>query len=320
MNEQETWSNEQYSLLLREQLHCFMDLLESDKTTIIAPLPEGMWEKNPGSFFHLGMEIFLQFDGACVFEFPKQRRVLNPGEILLVPPGLPHREIAMDRNSRIFGNLVYIIDDSTSIVHIARARRRTESATRPDLPYPVYREILPPTGIYPAITAALAQLPVDNRSEIRALRRHYLAALLLQTQFDLGPVRCCEDMANPEEIAGGKKNYKVEMTLKIIHEHILSPMPSVGELAASVKCSPNHLSALFHAVTGVKIKTYINNFRLDYARKLIETTTYNIAEIAWSCGFQDAAYFAKIFRRRFGVSPAFWRNGNHNRPPTEPPS
>ena len=319
MNEHKQWSNEEYSLLLREQLHHFIDLLESDKTTIFFPRLEGAWEKKPGSFFHLAMEIFLQFDGACVFEFPKQRRVLNPDEILLVPPGLPHREIAMDHDARTFCNMVYMIDDNTATVHIARAHRRTADAARPDLPYPVYREILPAAGIYPAITAALAQLPADNLSETRALRRHYLAALLRQTQLDLGPVRHCAPPASKAETTGGKKNYKVETVRKIIHEHILSPMPSVGELAAAAKCSPNHLSALFHAVTGVRIKTYINDLRLDYARKLIETTTYNIAEIAWSCGFQDAAYFAAIFRRRFGVTPAVWRNGNHNRPPTAPP-
>ena len=303
-NEHIMLSEKDYSAMLREQIRLFSKSVCNDKTTIHIPLLKGHWTKIPGSFFHLEMEIFLQVGGGCVFDFPEQRIILKQGEVLLIQPGMPHKETAFSQGDEPFCNIVYAVGDSGGKVHIAQARRSSLKAAVPDKPYVAHLELLSSVRLYPALVEALIRVQSDNMPDARELRRHLLSSLLLQSLLDLGAPGNLKSIQYGDEQTTVRKHYKVELARKIIHEHILSPMPSVTELAAAVKFSPNHLSALFHQITGVTIKTYINNLRLDYARKLIETTAYNISEIAWSCGFQDAAYFAKIFKKRFGISPA----------------
>ncbi|UKI30774.1 MAG: cupin domain-containing protein [Lentisphaeria bacterium] len=57
----------------------------------ILPRSEGMWEKIPGSAYHLEPELFLQLQGGCEFRFPRQTVLLRRGDLLLIPPGLPMR-------------------------------------------------------------------------------------------------------------------------------------------------------------------------------------------------------------------------------------
>jgi AraC-like DNA-binding protein/mannose-6-phosphate isomerase-like protein (cupin superfamily) len=303
-NEHDLLSEKDYSVMLREQIRLFSKSVCNDKTTIHIPSLKGHWTKIPGSFFHLEMEIFLQVSGGCVFDFPEQRIIIKQGDVLLIQPGMPHKETAFSHGDEPFRNIVYAVGDSGGKVHIAQARRSSLKAAVPDKPYIAYREVLSSVRFYPALVEALIRVQSDNLPEARELRRHLLSSFLLQSLLDLGAPGNQKPVKFGAAQTTGKQHYKVDIARKIIHEHILSPMPSVTELAAAVNFSPNHLSALFHQITGVTIKTYINDLRLDYARKLIETTAYNISEIAWSCGFQDAAYFAKIFKKRFCISPA----------------
>jgi AraC-like DNA-binding protein len=313
-NEQDKLSDWDYSVMLREQLRQFSNSLSNDKTKIYIPSLKGHWTKIPGSFFHLEMEIFCQVSGGCIFDFPKQRIIIKPGDILLVQPGMPHKETAFSQGAESFHNIVYTIGDGGGKVHIANACRRSLHAANPAQPYPVYMELLSSIRFYPALVEMLVKMQSDNLPEVRELLRHLLSSLLLQSLLDLDVPGNFKSVLYGDEQPIGKKHYKIVLVQKIIQEHIFSPMPSVAGLAAAVNFSPNHLSSLFHESVGVTIKTYINNLKLDYALKLIETTAYNISEIAWSCGFQDAAYFAKIFKKRFNISPAEVRNGLRKNP------
>ncbi len=308
--EQEKLSNMEYSILLRKHLLFFCELLESDKSTIHLPVLKGRWTKRSGSFFHLSSEIFLQLSGSCYFEFPQQQLVINPRDIVIVPPGLPHKETVLPRGQEPFSNLVYMVGEEGASVHLAGCRRRTADAVISDLPYPIYLEALPVRRFYKSMTGIMEEIPSDRSDESRNLRRHLFHSLLLQTLLDLGaPTDKASFIPVGDYPQGNRKHYRVGVAQRMIQEHIMGPMPLVSDLAAAVKCSPNHLSTLFHDVVGVTIKEYINALKLDYARRIIETTTYNISEIAWSCGYHDTPYFTKIFRRRFGFSPVELRRG-----------
>jgi len=39
------------------------------------------------------------------------------------------------------------------------------------------------------------------------------------------------------------------------------------------------------------------------AKQLLKATTMNISEIAYDVGFSDPAYFSRVFKDEFGVSP-----------------
>jgi AraC-like DNA-binding protein len=296
--------------MLIEQLRKFSTAILSDETTIYIPSLKGHWEKIPGSIFHFEMEIFFQMSGGCIFDFPEQRIVINQGEALLIPPGIPHKETAFSHSAEPFRNLVIVLGDYGGQVHIAQSVRRQLSTGITEQPYPAYLEKLSSLSLYPALIETVNKNPADNPPEVQTVLRRLVSCLLLQILLDPCTPAILDTEQSGDATNDKIRHFKVAMAQKIIHEHIMSQMPTVTEIAGAVNFTPNYLSSLFHKTTGVTIKNYINILKLDYAHKLIETTTSNISEIAWSCGFQDDSYFAKIFKKRFNIFPAAVRNNN----------
>lgn len=304
--------NQDCPLLLRAHVRAFHDRIEHDESTILVPFPRGLWTKKADFPFHLRSEIFLQIGGACAFDFPSQRIVIRPGDALVVPAGMPHKERASDCGPDLFCNIVYMLGDAFGgTVHLAGLRRNGACvASGKFLPYPIYMENLSEARFYPVVGEELGKFHEESLPETEKLRKSLLCGLLQRSLIDLSDVKSggnviyCNDV--PPE---GGRHYKVLLAQRIINEHVRGRMPSVRELAEAVKCSPNHLSSLFRKSVGTTIKSYVNNVKLEYACRQLETTTYNIAEIAWACGFQDASYFSRIFRRRFGKNPEDVRAG-----------
>ena len=79
------------------------------------------------------------------------------------------------------------------------------------------------------------------------------------------------------------------------------------ELSDMVHLSEGHFCNLFKAVTGKTAKDYILNLRLDKAKDLLKDTDMTITEICYCCGFSDPNYFARIFKKKIGLSPSSFR-------------
>jgi AraC-like DNA-binding protein len=60
----------------------------------------------------------------------------------------------------------------------------------------------------------------------------------------------------------------------------------------------------FKAVTGLTPMNYIQILRLESAKKKIKSEKLNISEVSALCGFKDASYFTRCFKKRYGVTPA----------------
>ncbi|MDQ2800225.1 MAG: helix-turn-helix transcriptional regulator [Armatimonadota bacterium] len=60
---------------------------------------------------------------------------------------------------------------------------------------------------------------------------------------------------------------------------------------------------MFRQTYGVAPMQMLRDLRLQRARHLLESTDRTVASIAELCGFEDAAYFTRVFRRRMGLSP-----------------
>ena len=64
---------------------------------------------------------------------------------------------------------------------------------------------------------------------------------------------------------------------------------------------------------GVTFAEFVLEQRLLYARGLLGNPgahQQKIATIAYTAGFGDLSYFNRVFRRRFGMTPSYWRDGH----------
>jgi AraC family transcriptional regulator len=87
----------------------------------------------------------------------------------------------------------------------------------------------------------------------------------------------------------------------------LNEEPSLDEIAALVRLSKFHFLRAFRMSTGLPPHRYLMNLRVARARQLLETTDLSVTEIAGEVGYDDPGYLARLFRRRFGTTPARYR-------------
>ena len=88
---------------------------------------------------------------------------------------------------------------------------------------------------------------------------------------------------------------------------------TVGEMADLVGVSQYHFSRRFKAATGQTPHQYAINRKLDHAVKLLEEDEKsNIISIAQKIGYENSGQFARVFRKRFGLTPGGWRKRNLN--------
>ena len=82
---------------------------------------------------------------------------------------------------------------------------------------------------------------------------------------------------------------------------------SFSELVSQTRCSPRHVSRLFTELVGVSFREKQAELRLARACEVLATTDSKVAEVALESGYQSTSLFSAMFKRRFGASPAKWR-------------
>ena len=63
----------------------------------------------------------------------------------------------------------------------------------------------------------------------------------------------------------------------------------------------------FKEYTGTTPTQYILSLRISNAQSLLESTSYNVTEIANIVGYDNPLYFSRLFKKQCGVSPSEFR-------------
>jgi two-component system response regulator YesN len=92
-----------------------------------------------------------------------------------------------------------------------------------------------------------------------------------------------------------------------VMEARLTEDPSLNEVAGAVGVSPSHLSRQLARATGKGFADCLAQFRVAAAKRYLASGTLAVKEVAHLVGFHDPAYFARVFRRLEGRSPADYR-------------
>lgn len=105
----------------------------------------------------------------------------------------------------------------------------------------------------------------------------------------------------------GIADARVHQAVHFMEQRLDDP-PSIEAVARYVGCSPRQLERAFAATLASSPAAFQRKLRLDYARWLLENSPRSITQIAFDCGFSDAAHFSREFRHMFAASPREFRN------------
>jgi len=101
-------------------------------------------------------------------------------------------------------------------------------------------------------------------------------------------------------------DYRIKEILAKVERDISQPL-TIKDLAASVNVSVSRFQHLFKQETKTGIIKYINNRRLEEARRLLETTHLRVKEIRLRVGLRNESHFMRRFKEKFGETPCNYR-------------
>jgi AraC-like DNA-binding protein len=113
-----------------------------------------------------------------------------------------------------------------------------------------------------------------------------------------------------------KKDLKYQDLLEriadIVNQSYMDPNLSINTIADEVKMSSSYLRRLYKKLTSKSIADYINEVRMNNAKKLLIESSYSINEISERSGFVNRSYFHKAFKRINGITPSEYRQKKYD--------
>lgn len=109
-------------------------------------------------------------------------------------------------------------------------------------------------------------------------------------------------------LAKGDKSKYVLQALEYIAAHYADQDISITSIAAHLGVSEGHLSHVFKKETSYTIISYLTQYRIHTAMKLLQDCRYKVYEVAEMVGYRDVAYFGSTFKKLVGVSPSEYQD------------
>lgn len=93
-----------------------------------------------------------------------------------------------------------------------------------------------------------------------------------------------------------------------IDKNYSNPQFNVEKIANDLYFSTAHIGRVFVKDMGLTISEYLFQVRMNHAREYLKNSSLTVSEIAKRCGYSDANYFSKVFRRKYECSPREYRD------------
>lgn len=218
---------------------------------------------------HEEWEIVFQKSGTVTTDVGSETFFMGPGDVLLIPPNTSHTGYSESYYSDIY--------------------------LRPDLlplqpkPFVVHDY----DGTMRTLFNMILKIYVEKERNHHAICNGLLEAIYAVIERN--------------HVLSYKHSFVVELK-KLIYENISDPDFSVTDTIVKMGYNPDHVRRNFCEDVGMSPHKYLANLRMSLAKKRLANEQHmNIESIARECGFDDAFYFSRLFKKTFGMSPREFR-------------
>jgi len=238
---------------------------------------------NTPHHLHASFEILVPRRGKVIARLDAVEREVNPGEILVIFPGLPHSYIPSADCSGtmiLFGNnMLFSPEEDWSDMLPVHPVIRLDEVNR-DVRYCLDR-----------LTAMAASGSVNE-----ALARAYLSLMFVWLQPELQPERPIQPI--PKDL--------LYRAMQFMSQNLTQPL-SLRVTAHALGVNTYYLSHVLNERLHMGFREYLNALRIDRARRYLRVTSWSIEETAAACGFTNLRTFDRVFFERCGCTPRDFR-------------
>ena len=145
---------------------------------------------------------------------------------------------------------------------------------------------------------------VVESNTLTEFRDELLSSLLKSIIISIVRFRC-------EEESSGNNTGSIlaRRVIEYIQNNYSRPIKN-EDIAAYVHFNPSYINRVFKAHTGVTVRTFIVDYRINQAMEFLRNESLSVSDTALAVGFSDIPHFIKTFRARTGKTPLEYRNGN----------
>lgn len=133
---------------------------------------------------------------------------------------------------------------------------------------------------------------------LEALRIQTFIQSLIITLFEQYPMKKSESSDNIQ---------RIQPAILYINKHF-TELIRLKQLADQCCMSPNYFHKIFTQALNTTPSNYISLLRMNTALQLLINNKYTIKEIAYELGFTDDAYFCRVFKKYYGITPGEYKN------------
>ena len=127
----------------------------------------------------------------------------------------------------------------------------------------------------------------------RLLRKKYSQAMI-------------QDKASDVQLSKYDRDF-INKLADLVHAQMPKGNVDVETIASRLCMSTKQLRSKVMTITGQNPNAYILQLRMNKARRLLASTQAPIGDIAMQCGFDDSAYFSRVFKQLFKTTPSQYR-------------
>lgn len=95
---------------------------------------------------------------------------------------------------------------------------------------------------------------------------------------------------------------KIRKAKDIIISKMAEP-PSLHELSDEIGLSLKKLKEGFKQIYGDTVFSFLFEYKMEVARKLLETGNHNVTEVGLKVGYSTASHFIAAFKKKYGTTP-----------------
>ena len=178
------------------------------------------------------------------------------------------------------------------------AREFPQACVQPDKIFVRDGRLFTSAGVTAGIDLCLSLVAEDWGHELAV---HVAKRLVVYIQREGG-----QSQYSPYAGSGKEDDPIIRKVHRYVTEHITDAL-SIEQLAGAVAVSRRTFSRLFAKYAKVTPSVFVEQVRVDSARKLLEDTDSPLKTVAFKCGFRSATHMRTTFSRRLEVTPKQYR-------------